>query len=78
MGLLVLWSRDAVLRAIENLTPGLALPVALLILVIAILAAHGLAGCVSKVVEIACARSPSIVRFASSSGEVKLRRLERL
>lgn len=41
LGLLVLWSRDAVLRAIENLTPGLGLPVALLMLVIAILAVQG-------------------------------------
>ncbi|KMK64192.1 hypothetical protein [Puniceibacterium sp. IMCC21224] len=41
LGLFVLWSRDAVLRAIEYLTPGLGLPVALLMLVIAILAVHG-------------------------------------
>ncbi len=41
LGLLVLWSRDAVLRAIEYLTPNLALPVALLMLVIAILMVQG-------------------------------------
>ena len=42
LGLFVLWSRDAVLGAIEYLTPGLGLPVALLMLVIAILAVQGL------------------------------------
>jgi len=43
LGLLVLWSRDAVLLSIENLTANLALPVALLFLVIIILAIQGLA-----------------------------------
>ncbi|WP_023849203.1 murein biosynthesis integral membrane protein MurJ [Ponticoccus alexandrii] len=47
LGLLVLSSRDAVLRTIENLAPGLALPVALLTLVIAILVAQG---CVSALI----------------------------
>ena len=35
-------------------------------------------GHVSKVVEIACARSPSVSRFAFSSSEVKGHRLEGL
>jgi hypothetical protein len=41
LALLVLWSRDAVLRGIEDLTPDLGLPVALLMLMIAILAVQG-------------------------------------